>query len=250
MPLSQVEPGVIWTFEQEQTFALTNVATVVRMTVIKLSSGGLWVYAPIAPTRYDLFLCLLLDCLLLDLKAAGQILSKFVSVPSVSVWACCVSWRPLLSTLCCRRMHTSTKFLCQRFNGSSPGHKSMSLLSKWPHTCSCPQQFIARNCPVSTGWCDIRGRSLACLEFCLGDHRQWSWPINFPLPLLGIFGAKTLHNDATDLPWADELEHVSLSESIGIAPYSEVEFDFPRTEAPISFWANKGNSEVSLADVA
>ena len=41
----------MWTFEQEQSFALTNVATVVRMTVIKLQSGGLWVYAPIAPTR-------------------------------------------------------------------------------------------------------------------------------------------------------------------------------------------------------
>ncbi len=47
----QVVPDVMWTFEQEQTFALTNVATVVRMTVIKLKSGGLWVYAPIAPTR-------------------------------------------------------------------------------------------------------------------------------------------------------------------------------------------------------
>ena len=51
-PACQVEPGVMWTFEQEQSFALTNVATVVRMTVIKLRSGGLWVYAPIAPTRY------------------------------------------------------------------------------------------------------------------------------------------------------------------------------------------------------
>ena len=48
---TQVVPGVMWTFEQEQSFAFTNVATVVRMTVIKLQSGGLWVYAPIAPTR-------------------------------------------------------------------------------------------------------------------------------------------------------------------------------------------------------
>ncbi len=52
--------------------------------------------------------------------------------------------------------------------------------------------------------------------------RQWSWPINFPLPLLGIFGAKTLQNGATNLPWADELEHTSLSEYIGVAPYCEV----------------------------
>ena len=42
----------MWTFEQEQSFAFTNVATVVRMTVVKLKSGGLWVYAPIAATRY------------------------------------------------------------------------------------------------------------------------------------------------------------------------------------------------------
>ena len=46
----QVVPDTIWTFEQEQTFALTNVSTVVRMTVVKLKSGGLFVYAPIAPT--------------------------------------------------------------------------------------------------------------------------------------------------------------------------------------------------------
>ena len=46
----QAVPGTIWTFEQEQTFALTNVSTVVRMTVVKLKSGGLFVYAPIAPT--------------------------------------------------------------------------------------------------------------------------------------------------------------------------------------------------------
>ena len=46
----QAVPDTIWTFEQEQTFALTNVSTVVRMTVVKLKSGGLFVYAPIAPT--------------------------------------------------------------------------------------------------------------------------------------------------------------------------------------------------------
>ena len=59
---------------------------------------------------------------------------------------------------------------------------------------------------------------------CCVAHRQWSWPINLPLPLLGIFGAKTLHNSGPDLPWSDELEHVSLAEKIGIAPYSEVIF--------------------------
>ena len=42
---------MVWTFEQMQTLGFSSVATVVRMTVIKLSSGGLWVHAPIAPTR-------------------------------------------------------------------------------------------------------------------------------------------------------------------------------------------------------
>ncbi|EIE23551.1 hypothetical protein COCSUDRAFT_28911 [Coccomyxa subellipsoidea C-169] len=147
---NEVEPGVIWTFEQEQTFALTNVATVVRMTVIKLSSGGLWVYAPIAPTS---------ECLglLRELEAPVE----YIVLPSHAY---------------------EHKVFVPAFQ------------RKFPRA----QVYVS--------------------------PEQWSWPINFPLPLLGIFGAKTLHNDATDLPWADELEHVSLSESIGIAPYSETAF--------------------------
>ncbi|GMH35152.1 hypothetical protein BSKO_03020 [Bryopsis sp. KO-2023] len=45
----EVEPDRIWTFEQPQGFEVTT--TNVRMTVIKLESGGLWVHAPIAPTK-------------------------------------------------------------------------------------------------------------------------------------------------------------------------------------------------------
>ncbi|XP_002990504.2 uncharacterized protein LOC9631551 [Selaginella moellendorffii] len=40
----------IWTFEQEQGLGFSSISTNVRMTVIKLKSGGLWVHAPIAPT--------------------------------------------------------------------------------------------------------------------------------------------------------------------------------------------------------
>ena len=47
----QVERGSIWCFEQEQSLGGTNVSTNVRMTVIKLKSGGLFVHAPIAATR-------------------------------------------------------------------------------------------------------------------------------------------------------------------------------------------------------
>ena len=41
----------MWFFEQKQGIGLgLNVSVNVRMTVIKLKSGGLWVHAPIAPT--------------------------------------------------------------------------------------------------------------------------------------------------------------------------------------------------------
>ncbi|KAJ7557715.1 hypothetical protein O6H91_04G006600 [Diphasiastrum complanatum] len=41
----------IWMFEQEQALGFSSVTTNIRMTVIKLNSGGLWVHAPIAPTK-------------------------------------------------------------------------------------------------------------------------------------------------------------------------------------------------------
>lgn len=47
----QVQRGSIWTFEQQQALGFSSVTTNVRMTVIKLKTGGLWVHAPIAPTK-------------------------------------------------------------------------------------------------------------------------------------------------------------------------------------------------------
>ncbi|GBG66461.1 hypothetical protein CBR_g61504 [Chara braunii] len=47
----EVEAGRIWIFEQAQTLGFSSVTVNVRMTVIKLRSGGLWVHAPIAPTQ-------------------------------------------------------------------------------------------------------------------------------------------------------------------------------------------------------
>ena len=35
-----------------QSLAGINVSTTVRMTVVKLRSGGLWVHAPVAPSRH------------------------------------------------------------------------------------------------------------------------------------------------------------------------------------------------------
>ncbi|XP_077211460.1 lysine-tRNA ligase [Tasmannia lanceolata] len=43
--------GCIWLFEQEQALGFSSVSTNIRMTVIKLKSGGLWIHAPIAPTK-------------------------------------------------------------------------------------------------------------------------------------------------------------------------------------------------------
>lgn len=47
---SELVPGM-WAFEQPQNLAGSNVHTNIRMTAMKLSSGGLLIYAPIAPTR-------------------------------------------------------------------------------------------------------------------------------------------------------------------------------------------------------
>ena len=48
---AQAVKGCIWLFEQEQALGFSSVSTNIRMTVIKLKSGGLWVHAPIAPTK-------------------------------------------------------------------------------------------------------------------------------------------------------------------------------------------------------
>jgi hypothetical protein len=48
----EIIPNSMWFFEQKQGIGLgLNVSVNVRMTVIKLESGGLWVHAPVAPTK-------------------------------------------------------------------------------------------------------------------------------------------------------------------------------------------------------
>lgn len=49
--VSQAVKDTIWLFEQEQALGFSSVSTNIRMTVIKLKSGELWVHAPIAPTK-------------------------------------------------------------------------------------------------------------------------------------------------------------------------------------------------------
>ena len=62
-----------------QSLAGINVSTTVRMTVVKLRSGGLWVHAPIAPSRHATvsesareFLLRVVLCLL-DLLASSRV---------------------------------------------------------------------------------------------------------------------------------------------------------------------------------
>jgi len=48
----EIDAGKMWFFEQKQGIGLgLNVSVNVRMTVIKLKTGGLWVHAPVAPTK-------------------------------------------------------------------------------------------------------------------------------------------------------------------------------------------------------
>lgn len=78
-------------------------------------------------------------------------------------------------------------------------------------------------CASSRHGIGLAARYKQCLKVCW-LRRQWSWPINFPLPLLGIFNSKELVNGDTSPPWSDELEFKSFSEFIGIAPYCETAF--------------------------
>lgn len=50
--------GVMWGFEQPQSLGGSNVTANVRMTIVRLQSGGLWVHAPVAPTRELRYGCL------------------------------------------------------------------------------------------------------------------------------------------------------------------------------------------------
>lgn len=58
----EIIPGQMWSFEQEQGLAGSDVSTNVRMTVVKMRNGKLWVHAPIAPTEECLSLLEELNC--------------------------------------------------------------------------------------------------------------------------------------------------------------------------------------------
>ncbi|GMH33802.1 hypothetical protein BSKO_01636 [Bryopsis sp. KO-2023] len=57
----EIVKGKIWTFDQPQSLEFSTVTINIRMTVVKLESGGLWVHSPIAPTKECLNLLKELD---------------------------------------------------------------------------------------------------------------------------------------------------------------------------------------------
>ena len=152
----QIEKGVMWTFEQPQSLGFSNVTTNVRMTVIKLKSGGLWVHAPIAPTT---------ECIKLLKELDAPV--EYIILPTFAY---------------------EHKIFVGPFS------------RKFPKA----QVFIA--------------------------PRQWSWPINLPPQLFGIFAKGMLKNDDLDTPWGDEIEQKVLVSSVGIGPYIEVAFFHKRTK--------------------
>ena len=154
----EIVKGAMWTFEQPQSLGFSNVTTNVRMVVIKLKSGGLWVHAPIAPTK---------ECvrLLNELDAPVE----FIVLPTFAY---------------------EHKIFVGPFSRRYPKAKV----------------YVA--------------------------PKQWSWPINLPPQLFGIFPTKNgvLKSDDETTPWADEIEQKVLVSSVGIGPYIEVAFFHKKTK--------------------
>ena len=88
---TELVPGRIWGFEQ--CIALASVSTNIRMTAVKLRSGGLWVSAPISPTRQCLRLLdelgevahLVVPSTALEHKASLAEFSR--TYPKATIWA-------------------------------------------------------------------------------------------------------------------------------------------------------------------
>jgi len=147
---TQVDEG-IWTFEQEQSLA--NIAVNVRMTVIRLEDGSLWVHNPVAPTEE----C---DALLRELGAPV----KFIVLG------------------------------CAQYE-----HKI----------------FVA---PFARRWPEAKVYTVP---------QQWSWPIDLPQQLFGIFSVGDIKDSDTDAPWSTEIDQRLLNpkERLGFG-YSAVECAF------------------------
>lgn len=148
----EIVKDTMWAFEQPQSLGFSNVTTNVRMVVIKLKSGGLWVHAPIAPTK---------ECIRLIKELGSPV--EYIILPTFAY---------------------EHKIFVGPFSRRFPKARV----------------YVA--------------------------PKQWSWPINLPAQLFGIFPTKNgvLKNNDQETPWADEIEQKVLVSSVGIGPYIEVAF--------------------------
>mmetsp|Transcript_46348 Transcript_46348/g.110345 ORF Transcript_46348/g.110345 Transcript_46348/m.110345 type:complete len:480 (-) Transcript_46348:24-1463(-) len=146
----QVGDGM-WTFEQVQ--CLANISINVRMTVIKLECGGLWVHNPIAPTE---------ECINMIKELGAPV--KYI----------------VLGT---------TQYEHKIFVG-----------------------------PLSRRWPEAQVYTVP---------QQWSWPIDLPPALVGIFSKGDLKDKDTTTPWAGEIEQRLLEPDTRLGlDYSCVEAAF------------------------
>ncbi|CAN1322548.1 hypothetical protein LINPERPRIM_LOCUS32428 [Linum perenne] len=186
--------GCVWLFEQEQALGFSSVSTNIRMTVIKLKSGGLWVHAPIAPTKeciqvsqspYAFILYyLLLRCFL-------SLTQRMLKHALVNVYA--------LSIL---ELDAPVEYI---------------VLPTFAYEHKIFVGPFSRKFPRAQIWV---------------APRQWSWPLNLPLEFFGIFGAKTLVDEDSSTPWADDIEQKVLSApEVGLGPYVEVAFYHKRSRS-------------------
>ncbi|PRW18341.1 lysine--trna ligase [Chlorella sorokiniana] len=151
--------GTIWGFEQPQSLGGSNVTTNVRMTIVRLQSGGLWVHAPIAPTRECVRMVKQLE------QETGEKV-KYIVLPTF-------------------------------------GYEHKIFVGPF-----------SRRFPKAEVWV---------------APSQWSWPINLPVQFFGIFPNGVLRSDATDTPWAEEIEQKVFESSVGIGPYIECAFFHKKT---------------------
>ena len=128
----EIEKDRIWTFEQPQSLGFSSVGVNIRMTVIKLNTGSLWIHAPIAPTE---------ECLRLLDELNSPV--EFIILPTFAY---------------------EHKIFVGPFSRKFPGAKV----------------FVAPD--------------------------QWSWPINLPPQLFGIFPYGMLKDEDVEAPWSEEIE--------------------------------------------
>jgi hypothetical protein len=164
--------GSVWLFEQEQALGFSSVSTNTRMTVIKLRSGGLWVHAPIAPTK---------EC---------------IQVPHLT------SATNTTSTLLCFGVAAaSSKFSnsvmrCAQLIKELGAPVEHIVLPTFAYEHKVFLGPFSRKFPKAQVWV---------------APRQWSWPVNLPLEFFGVFRSKPLEDEDDGTPWAAEIEQKVLS---------------------------------------